>query len=236
MDKKVSLITRAYNRLEYTIKCIDSIKKTTNYDNYEHIIVNNNSSDGTKEWINWITESSIEFFKHVRGLHYDQNLGDWGGLLDASKYVAQDSEYFVQLDNDVEVLDPDWLHKMIYLLENTDHKIVQLKRGGVKTVINPSKLDKIYWNAEELIFGKIDRPVACFMLKTKDFKDLYPQLHNTGFYDGKTKLSRLLGGTVKLVTVRCNVMDVYTKEQYLNYEKYPANLSIGGKRVIQEMK
>ena len=32
---KVSIITRAFNRLEYTTKCIDEIIKNTNYDSYE---------------------------------------------------------------------------------------------------------------------------------------------------------------------------------------------------------
>ena len=48
--KKVSIITRCYNKLEYTIRCIESVARNTEYDNYEHIIVNNNSNDGTTEW------------------------------------------------------------------------------------------------------------------------------------------------------------------------------------------
>ena len=38
------------NKLEYTIRCIESVRRYTRYGNYEHIIINNNSSDGTKEW------------------------------------------------------------------------------------------------------------------------------------------------------------------------------------------
>jgi len=234
--KKVSIITRAYNRLEYTTKCIDNIKSITNYDNFEHVIVNNNSSDGTKEWLNWITGSGIEYFKHVKPLHYDVNLGDWGGLLDACKYVDEESEYYVQLDNDVEINDPEWLNKMIYLLENTNYKIVQLKRDGVKTIVSVNNQQTIKYNDEDLIYGSIGRPVACFMLTTKDFKDLYPKLKNSNFHNGKTQLSKELGGTIKLINVRCNIMDGYDNGKHLNYIKYPAGLVYNGKSVIQEFK
>ena len=47
--EKVSLIMRAYNRLEYTIETLSNIIENTVYDNYEIIIINNNSSDGTAQ-------------------------------------------------------------------------------------------------------------------------------------------------------------------------------------------
>jgi len=49
--KKVSMIIRAYNRLEWTIETLSSIISTTDYDNYEIILVNNNSQDGTTQWL-----------------------------------------------------------------------------------------------------------------------------------------------------------------------------------------
>lgn len=235
--KKVSIITRAYNRLEYTIKCIDSVKKNTNYDNYEHIIINNNSSDGTKEWLDWIVNSKIKYFNKIKPIHMNSNLGDWGGMLEAHKYVSDDSEYYVQLDNDVEILDSDWLNKMIFILENTKHNIVQLKRMGVKNVVNARNIKTLKYEKEDLKFGTINRPVACFMLRTSDFTRLYNKLLNTGFYEGKTKLSQILGGTVKLTNVSCQIMDGLKKNVLpMNYVKYPSKLKINNVNVIQEMK
>ncbi|RDY25051.1 glycosyltransferase, partial [Romboutsia weinsteinii] len=42
-----SIIILAQNKLEYTVLCIESIRKFTPKDKYELIVVDNNSSDGT---------------------------------------------------------------------------------------------------------------------------------------------------------------------------------------------
>lgn len=234
--KKVSIITRAYNRLEYTVKCIDSLKKNTNYPNYEHIIINNNSSDGTKEWLSWISKSNIEYFNKIKIVNNEINLGDWGGLLEGINHVHEDSEYFVQLDNDVVINDPDWINKMIFVLENTNYNIVQLKRIGVKTVVPVHQQQAINYKNNDLTFGQIERPVACFMLKTADFKKHYNYLKNSDFFSGKTILSRLLGGTIKITNLYCNILDGYDGVNHLNYEKYSSDLKINNVKVIQELK
>lgn len=50
MSKKISIVTPVYNCEEYIERCILSIKNQ-NYDNYEHIIVDGNSTDRTMEII-----------------------------------------------------------------------------------------------------------------------------------------------------------------------------------------
>ena len=45
----ISIITRCLNRLEYTAQVIDAVRRNTCVE-YEHIIVDNASSDGTQEW------------------------------------------------------------------------------------------------------------------------------------------------------------------------------------------
>lgn len=63
--KKISIITPVYNNVEYIEKCILSIKNQT-YKNYEHIIIDGGSTDGTLDIIRkyessynmtWISES-----------------------------------------------------------------------------------------------------------------------------------------------------------------------------------
>ncbi|SFA97064.1 glycosyltransferase family 2 protein [Clostridium frigidicarnis] len=48
---KTSILIITYNNIGYTKLCIESIRKYTKRDEYELIIVDNNSSDGTIEWI-----------------------------------------------------------------------------------------------------------------------------------------------------------------------------------------
>ena len=46
-----SIIILTYNNLEYTKQCLESIRKYTDRDTYELIIIDNNSVDDTKEWL-----------------------------------------------------------------------------------------------------------------------------------------------------------------------------------------
>ena len=110
--KKVSIITRAYNRLEYTMQCMNWVKQNTKYENYEHIIINNNSNDGTKQWCDWVETNLGHWYDKVRFVHLNENTGDWGGMIKSLEFISSDSEYIVQLDNDVKV-PKNWLQKMI---------------------------------------------------------------------------------------------------------------------------
>lgn len=225
MDK-ISIITRSYNRLEYTIKCIENVRKYTKYDNYEHIIINNNSSDGTKEWLNWIKLNNIEYYNKLKIFNMDKNYGDWGGMLKSLEYISEDSKYIVQLDNDIIINDELWLNKMIHVLNN-NISIVQLKRIGVKNIIKPKNIIELKFNNESLKYGNIYRPVACFMLKTDDILKNLNKLRNSPLLDingkisGKTLLSKYLGNkTVKLINVYCYIIDGI-HDTKLNGIKYP---------------
>lgn len=50
MNKMISIVTPVYNSEKYIERCIQSIK-SQNYDNYEHIIVDGKSTDGTMKII-----------------------------------------------------------------------------------------------------------------------------------------------------------------------------------------
>ena len=222
--KKVSIVTRAYNKLEYTIRCIESVARHTKYDNYEHIIINNNSSDGTKEWLNWIDQNGLPYYKRLRSFNMDKNYGDWGGMIKSLDLVAEDSEYIVQMDNDIEIFDPEWIEKMMLILDTTPVNIIQLKRIGMRNMLVPMNPQEIEYKGEVLHYGKspAKRPVAFFMLKTQDFRDNKKKLP-LDLGAGKTTLSRLLGGTYKFSDVGCNMIDGYHAPTGMNFfqHKYP---------------
>lgn len=81
MDDKrpvVSVVTVTFNRLEklkHTLACFDN--QTANFDNL--IVVNNCSTDGTKEFLEqWRLQKSISM-KHIVSL--DRNTGGSGGCI-----------------------------------------------------------------------------------------------------------------------------------------------------------
>lgn len=49
--RKTSIIILTYNNLVYNRICVDSIRKYTKENTYEIVVVDNNSTDGTREWL-----------------------------------------------------------------------------------------------------------------------------------------------------------------------------------------
>ncbi len=50
-DKLTSIVILSYNTKEYLQQCIASIRRYTEADSYEMIVVDNASTDGSAEWL-----------------------------------------------------------------------------------------------------------------------------------------------------------------------------------------
>lgn len=66
-EKEVSIIIVTYNTLRMTHKCIESIRKNTHDIDYEIILVDNASKDGSKEF--------FEVYEGITYIYSDSNLG-----------------------------------------------------------------------------------------------------------------------------------------------------------------
>ena len=113
---QVGIVVLAWNKLEYTKKCIESILKNTNFNYFQIIAVNNGSTDGTYEYFEEMKNkyASVSAFIPV---HLSANLG-YGGGMNAGTQVALDNEstHICHISNDVEV-QPGWLHPLYECLE-----------------------------------------------------------------------------------------------------------------------
>lgn len=90
-----SIVILTYNNIAYTKMCIESIRDNNTLKNYEIIIVDNASSDGTKEWI-----------KELKGIKYilnDENLGFPIGCNQGIQIAKEDNDIFL-LNNDTLVM------------------------------------------------------------------------------------------------------------------------------------
>ena len=114
-----SIIILTFNKLEYTQKCIESIRKYTSKGSYEIIVVDNNSTDGTKEWLNEQEDIKVIF--------NSDNLGFPIGCNQGVK-IAKGSEILF-LNNDV-IVTPNWLEKMLDTLYSSS------KIGAVGPITN----------------------------------------------------------------------------------------------------
>lgn len=106
---KTSIIILTYNNLQYTRQCIESIRKNTKLGTYEIVIVDNASSDGTKEWIN---EQ-----ENIVSIQNQENLGFPKGCNQGIEIAKGDN--ILLLNNDV-IVTPNWLKNMIKCLYSSE--------------------------------------------------------------------------------------------------------------------
>lgn len=96
-----SIIIPTFNALDYTKKCLSSLKKNTKFP-YKLIIVDNGSTDGTREW--------IEKQKDITLIKTEENLG-YAGACNVGMQIS-DSKYIVLSNNDI-LFTPGWLSHFI---------------------------------------------------------------------------------------------------------------------------
>jgi glycosyltransferase involved in cell wall biosynthesis len=208
--KHVAIITRAYQRLEYTIACINAVKDHTRWGNYTHYIIDNNSTDGTRQWLDWITSMSSNYYPNLKPVHMDRNLGDWKGMIHGAE-IAEDADYIVQLDNDITVPE-NWLTVMIEVLEQTGVGCVTLKRNGVQQVIEPTDIYNIQTSGGTATVGNIGVSVACWVVRAKDFN---PEVPKAFFLAGAINRKCL-----KIINFPCQQIEGWNGTEYRQQKKY----------------
>lgn len=212
---KISIITRAFNRLEYTTQCVSNVERNTSVD-YEHIIVNNGSTDGTKEWLDWIQAHNV--YPNIKVVHCE-NQGDWGGMLQAIDCLASDSTHVVQLDNDMTV-PPLWLEAMLEVEQSFPANIVMLKRSGVEKILHTKEDRVLSTKVGEIGCGIIPTAVACWLAPTSTF------IAEGRGHESCRSFTAACGTVVKITNMFCRPVDRegLTDEQaeLLQRNKYPA--------------
>lgn len=107
----IAAVTITYNRLELTKKTLESFYSKTGVD--YHLIVDNGSTDGTKEWIQGKYDL-ISFNKNY-------------GIARAFQYALNElpqCDYVLKLDNDLEIVTEGIVDKMISFLDNNPAFVV----------------------------------------------------------------------------------------------------------------
>lgn len=143
---KLSIILRCFNRLEYTIRTIVSVDENCGLskDDYEIICVDQNSSDGTKEWL---TFNSKEGYYPIKPFLLSENIGDGRGM-QAGINIAK-GEFIAQHDNDLELITPNYFFKLISVyryLEERGYGVCAVSgshKQGIDLEAKPHKFAKL---------------------------------------------------------------------------------------------
>jgi len=175
----VSVIMPAYNASEYIAKAIESIL-IQNYRNFELVVVDDGSTDNTKEIATWFNEDIIKYFYKVNGgpssarnLAISKARGHYIIPLDADDLMTTDfiSKHLQEFEKHPEadlVYCDDYLvdqnDKPIRIIKRTEYKdrkllIRDLFRSGYpivpfRTCIRRSVFDKIGFFDENLRIGE----------------------------------------------------------------------------------
>ncbi len=183
---KVSIIIPTKDNVPMLRTTIESIIELTHYKNYEIILLNNNST--TKEFFDLVkeyTDNYASFFKCV----------DASFPFNFSKLInlgvaASSGEYILMLNNDVEVLQADWLERMmgysqlphigavgVKLLfpdETIQHAgvVLGIGDGASHSFINFPKESDIYYNYLRAVNNCSAVTAACLMVR----RDVYDEV------------------------------------------------------------
>lgn len=107
----VSIVVLAYNHLDYTKQCIDSLYRYTSHIDFELITINNGSTDGTKEY--------FDSLPNQKKISFDENIGVDKAINHG--YRIAEGKYTVNVSNDL-ILTTNWLDNLLICAES-DEKI-----------------------------------------------------------------------------------------------------------------
>lgn len=168
----ISVIVLAYNNLEYTKLCIESIFQNVSQFNFELITVNNGSNDGTKEYFHSLPKHKIINFK--------ENMGISKGFNEALNNV--EGKYILYVSNDI-VLTKKSIDNLLRIsnLENkfgmivpacnfsSNYQQVNLEYNNIQQMRNTAEL---YNNYNNIYYEKMRLIPYVFFTHTSLMKEL----------------------------------------------------------------
>ena len=102
----VSLVVLAFNKLEYTRQCIESIYRYTSHISFELITINNGSTDGTAEY--------FESLPNAKKLSFPENIGVCKAF--NRGFALAEGKYTMNISNDI-IVTANWLDNLLICLE-----------------------------------------------------------------------------------------------------------------------
>lgn len=130
--EKIAVVMLAFNKIEYTKKCVDSVYLNTDKESFHYIMVDNGSEDGTADYFDQVKENNgnVTVIKNPVNLGFGQ-----GANIGMQKAIDMGFNYICLLNNDIEVL-PKWL-SLLYEMAVSDEKIGMVQSSVLDFNDNP---------------------------------------------------------------------------------------------------
>jgi GT2 family glycosyltransferase len=110
VDPRVSIVLITYNRVRMLRECLTSLFEQTHGDDFEVIVWDNASTDGTKEYLDELAAAH----PYLRVIHSPENVG-LNGV--ARSVLLARGYYLVEMDDDVLRFPDNWLPDMLHAFE-----------------------------------------------------------------------------------------------------------------------
>lgn len=105
-NELISIFIVTHNRLDFITKCTQSLLKTLDNINYELIIIDNASDDGTDKYLNTLSSEN----KNIKVIRQETNIGTNAKSLGA-EYTTGD--FIIGVDDDVIYFPDNWIQEMV---------------------------------------------------------------------------------------------------------------------------
>lgn len=180
----VSIIIPNKDEKDSLKKCIDSILEKSTYSNYEIVVVENNST--SKEIFEYYSE--IEKNENIKVITWKDEFNY--SAINNFGIRNSNGEYLVLLNNDTQIITPDWIEemlgecqredvgivgaKLLYPDDTVQHAGVIIGLGGIAghAMVDIGKEEPGYF-AKALIQQDLSAvTAACLMVKRKVFKEV----------------------------------------------------------------
>ena len=114
-NPKVSIVIPNKDGKDILSVCVNSILDKTTYENYEIVIVENNSE--TEEIFEYYKE--LEKNEKIKVVNYPKTGFNYSGIINFGVKKSS-GDYVVQLNNDTELITPNWLELMLGFCQRKD--------------------------------------------------------------------------------------------------------------------
>jgi GT2 family glycosyltransferase len=242
MSRRVCAILVTYNRVDILKTALAHIRAQTLQPAFT-IVVDNNSSDGTKEFLTSLTDKD-----HIHSMFLNSNIGYAGGIAYGMEYGLESKEfdYFWIMDDD-SFPSNDTLSLLVNNMENSDFDILgsngfTIRYGTKKQIVSQNQMqeaDFILIDGAVIkrnVVSKVGAPSAKFFMMCEDY-EYCKRLKKSGFKIGVINLDTVdrlhLGGGGKFTKNTLWRGYYHSRNHLLILRQYFSMMSLFGYMVTQ---
>lgn len=179
----VSIIIPSKDNYQILCTCIESIKKCTSYKNYEIIVIDNGSNDDSRNKYGQLCKENNCIY------YYEKMEFNFSKMCNLGSKIAN-GDYLLFLNDDIEVLEKDWLEillghasvkhigavgaKLLYPNSNTIQHIgiTNLRIGPSHSLIGFDDRTIYYYGRNRMDYNFIAVTGACLMVEKRKFEEV----------------------------------------------------------------